>query len=856
MKLFDSKFLGRRPSLESSQQSHVNRRSISSPIAQSTAAALSSARSNQTSILSSPQRSTNSKAVLISSATSVLDSSSSVSCSTQHNNHRSGHAPHVSDNNKTKIDEDDLDAYVAPPIVYSAASSSHPRQLVILNSCDVMRGGRGAASSLVVGGGVAGRRRLRRRLPLVDNSNNLHNLGPRPILLSNMLLFAFVLICCVGVQPIAALQYDIWFKYPHPYTKVDPVQYCKEDIATPDCRSQMPVYTNTLDSEKTLIPYTYNQFDFCPSVEANTYEYSARTEWDDHIRLSSFDIKFLRNEDCKLLCKKEYRMMSHIDLYRLEELRLGLSRQYYHHWFTDNFPTSWCFKQNPLQCFIGFPMGFATDERGQPEDRRIKLTNSSAYKPNAVYIFNHFDFTIIYESGVGKEWGGGPSADKMGRITAIRVSPRSITHNTTGANKCGADLAPMEIPPYYHYGQNLTLRIYYSYSIKFVQDESMKWEQRWKYLESTLPGTASGRITLILAILLLFALAAPTAYSFIRTFFSDRRLGLLNQSDSATWKLIANDVFREPSQPQLFSILVGAGTQYIVCIILSEILSIFMYLTSTTFFVLIVLFFVAMLGFCGGYVAVRLYKTFGGATWKKNCFLVGLLNPVVVISCLFVSRNLLLLFQGSLIALPVGPIGALFILALVYGLCLPSTFAGGHFANRNPSIEFPVRPTANPREIPLQPLYFHPAVGVVVSGLIPFLSFLFVESYPFYDNGGWIITCIAVLICLQTAISTTYFFLAREEHRWWWITFASSGFGAVYYLVHSLIYISTTLILDGFMTTFLYFSFAFFLCLALFLLTSTLGFMAGFFFVWRIYSQAQPSPDMNYAVFHKESNNN
>lgn len=280
MKLFDSKFLGRRPSIESSQQSQVNRHYLSSVSQQS------AARNNPISTTSSSAQhrslsSSNFKAFVSKSCTtSSQDSSSSVvalSCSNHNNSNPSGH---VVVEGSTKIDEDDINSSPSPPLPYSASSSSsHLRQLVIVNRCDVMRGGRGAVTSLINGGpSVAGRpdRLRRRRLAPQPHTSRLNNQGPRPILLSNMLLFAFVLICYVGVQPIAALQYDIWFKYPHPYTKVDPVQYCKEDIATPDCRSQMPVYTNTLDSEKTLIPYTYNQFDFCPSVEANTYEYSAR----------------------------------------------------------------------------------------------------------------------------------------------------------------------------------------------------------------------------------------------------------------------------------------------------------------------------------------------------------------------------------------------------------------------------------------------------------------------------------------------------------------------------------------------------------------------------------------------------
>lgn len=701
------------------------------------------------------------------------------------------------------------------------------------------------------------------------------------------------LVSLIYLAPIltSAFQYDIWFKYPHPYTQTDPINYCPESVAasTRQCQSSLPIYVNTLDSPKTLIPYTITQLlDFCPLQEAREYDHSQHTEWDDNIRLAPFDIKFNRNEECKILCKKTYKMNSNADLYRLEELKLGLTRDYYHHWFTDTFPFSWCYKQSlssasgaqspsaglnsntrGKECFIGFPIGYSTDERGLPEDERVPIGNFT--KPSAMFLFNHFDFTIFYESGEGKTWAGKAGA-QAGRITVLRINPRSINHElssalspatngqqspsaSTSSNKCSYSMPPLEIPAPNHYGLNMTLQISYSYSVKFVEDEpSAVWSQRWQRLESTLPGTAKGKWIFMLAIVLLLGTAIPAAYSIARTLFSDRVLIFVNprdETDEAAWKVLAGDIFREPLYIGLFSVLVGSGCQFIASVILSEFFSTFISFFSTTLLVIVVVLFVVVHGFVGGYAAIRLYRTFGGEQWHPICMFVTLLNPLVIFCMLVMSRNLLLLYNGSLMALNVGLFGSIFMTCLCFAISLPSALAGGNVAFKMSAIEFPVRPTANQRALPEQLIWRQPLLTTLVVGFIPLFCFWSVESYPFYDSGGYIITVITILIVICLSISHCYFHLSQYDYRWWWRSYLSCGIAAGYYFLHCVYYICTNLFIDTLSNAILYLSFAFFICLALFLLTGTIGFVVTFAFLWQTYSRTNASPDMNYAMFQK-----
>lgn len=699
----------------------------------------------------------------------------------------------------------------------------------------------------------------------------------------------------IATNEARAFQYDIWFKYPHPYTQTDPVNYCPESLATGrQCQASLPIYVNTLDSPKTLIPYAINQLlDFCNLQEAREYDHSQHTEWDDNIRLAPFDIKFMRNEECKVLCNKVYKLNSNSDLYRLEELKLGLTRDYYHHWFTDTFPFSWCYRQSPVEprssergpgsglnsntrgkeCFIGFPIGYSTDDRGLPEDERVPIGNFT--KPNAMFLFNHFEFNIFYESGEGKSWAG-KSGAQYGRITALRVTPRSINHELTGAiggaqpaaatnaqqaggasnkNKCSYSLPPLEIPSPHHYGMNMTIPISYSYSVKFIQDEpSASWPQRWQRLESTLPGTAKGKWIFLFAILMLLATALPAAYALARTIFADRVLLYINprdEVDEAAWKVLAGDIFREPLYIGLFSVLVGSGCQFIASVVLSEFFSTFISFFSTTILVIVVLMFVVVHGFVGGYAAIRLYRTFGGEQWRAICMFVTLLNPLVIFCMLVMSRNLLLLYNGSLLALNIGLFGSFFMTTLCFAISLPSALAGGNVAFKMSSIEFPVRPTANQRELPEQLLWKQPLFTTLAAGLIPLFCFWSVESYPFYDSGGYIITVITILIVVSLSLAHCYYHLTQYDYRWWWRSYLCCGIAAGYYFLHCVYYISSNLYVDSFSNALLYLSFAFFICLALFLLTGTIGFMVTFAFLWQTYARTNASPDMNYAMFQK-----
>lgn len=711
-------------------------------------------------------------------------------------------------------------------------------------------------------------------------------LTPKPVTQSHIgcsLLVTLILFTCAPLQT-EALQYDLWFKYPHPFTPAEPVNYCPKSVGpaskSSTCQaSKLPVFINSVDSPKTFIPLSITQvLDFCPVSEVRILTDAMLTSWDDYITLSSFEIRWPQREECKLLCKKKYAMNSSEYASMVERLAYGLKRDYYHHWFADTLPFNWCYKFNveqqhsplrtivkPTECTTSFPIGYVTDDRGLPVDERVPIGNFS--KQNAMFLYNHFEFTIYYETGEGKSWSG-RMGNKVGRVTYLRINPRSINHEANGpvampigttqmdSSACSTKLPPIEIP-YNNY--NTSMSIIYSYSVDFVIDDDPAdgvWERRWHRLETLLPGMTRAKWIAALAILIFIASLVPAAYAVARTIFTDRVLIFVNPRDDsaqeAAWKTLAGDIFREPSHITVLSSLVGSGCQFVVITTIGELVTVFIFLPIALLLVVVLLIFLCC-NFLGGYAGIRLYQTFGGERWVRVCCFISLLNPILITYPMAIARDQLLFQNGSELAKELlGTLAHLSALIFLFLLALLPTLAGGNMAFRQSSMKFPVRPTANER-IMLEPLVWRkPAIMIAFYSLIIAICIWFSEAYPMVGNGGYFITVIGISIVVCLSISHCYLHLSQYDHRWWWRPYLVSGLAAIYYFIYCAYYVFNNLYVDSFVSAILYLAIQLLTCICFFMLIGTIGFAATFLFLWHTYSRTNPSPDMNYAMFQKD----
>lgn len=623
-----------------------------------------------------------------------------------------------------------------------------------------------------------------------------------------------------------------------------PVNYCEEGKATGTCQPHVILYVNRLNSEEAVIPYEYNHFDFCAADESESpVENLGQVVFGERIRPSPYNISFLKDVNCALVCCKTYDLNKMNDVETVNNLKKGMLKNYQHHWIVDTMPVTWCYQVEGNQhfCSTGFPMGCYVNSAGQPKDACVM--NTMFNKPDTFYIFNHVDITIRYHSGEAETWGVG-FKDKGGRIVRIKIRPRSIKNQIE--KSCTTDLLPMDIP---NKLKTDTLTINYTYSVSFIKDNSVKWSSRWDYILESMPHTNIQWFSILNSLVIVLFLTGMVAMILLRTLHKDiARYNQIESADDAQeefgWKLVHGDVFRPPRKGMLLAVLLGSGVQVFFMALITLFFACLGFLSPANRGALMTCAMVlyVCLGTPAGYVSARMYKAFGGIKWKSNVLLTSIVCPGCVFILFFVM-NLMLWAKGSSGATPFTTLLAL--LSLWFGISLPLTFVGAYFGFKKRTIEHPVRTNQIPRQIPEQSIYTQPIPGIIMGGILPF-GCIFIQLF-FILNSIWssqvyymfgflfLVFIILVITCSETTILLCYFHLCAEDYHWWWRSFLTSGFTGFYLFIYCIHFFVTKLNITDAASTFLYFGYTLLMVFLFFLLTGTVGFFACFWFVRKIY---------------------
>ena len=81
-----------------------------------------------------------------------------------------------------------------------------------------------------------------------------------------------------------------------------------------------------------------------------------------------------------------------------------------------------------------------------------------------------------------------------------------------------------------------------------------------------------------------------------------------------------------------------------------------------------------------------------------------------------------------------------------------------------------------------------------------------------------------------------YFQLCNEDYNWWWRAFLNSGSAGFYLLGYSFVYFFTQLDMVGFVPCMVYFAYMTIGALLFAITTGTVGFLASWWFVLKIYA--------------------
>ncbi|XP_070538417.1 transmembrane 9 superfamily member 2-like [Ptychodera flava] len=625
-----------------------------------------------------------------------------------------------------------------------------------------------------------------------------------------------------------------------------PVSYCEKAKETETCKSRIDVFVNRLDSVESVIPYEYEKFDFCTTNKRSSpTENLGQVVFGERIRLSPYNISFNNPEQCKSLCKKEYKTKDKDQIKHLRFLMDGLKQNYQHHWIIDNMPVTWCYDvegtaastQNKY-CSPGFPIGCYVTAKKTPKDACV--INPAYSEKDTYYVFNHVDLKIAYHP---IEDEGPPTA---ARLLSAKLEPRSIKHQKEG--DCAEGLPPMAIPG--DLSSLETVSILYTYSVSFEPKYDIKWASRWDYILDSMPHTNIQWFSIMNSLVIVLFLSGMVAMIMLRTLHKD--IARYNQIDSAEdaqeefgWKLVHGDVFRSPRRGMMLSVLLGTGTQIFFLVFITLVFACLGFLSPAnrgSLMTCVLVLFVC-LGTPAGYVAARMYKTFGGERWKTNVLMTCFFIPGIVFIDFF-TLNLVLWGEGSSAAIPFTTLLAL--LGLWFGVSTPLIFLGAYLGFKKRPIEYPVRTNQIPRQIPEQSFYTKPLPGIVMGGVLPF-GCIFIQLFfilnsiwshqMYYMFGFLFLVCIILIItCSEATVLLCYFHLCAEDYHWWWRSFLTSGFTAIYLFIYCIHYFVSKLTIEGIASTVLYFGYTSIMVLLFFLFCGTVGFFACFWFVIKIYS--------------------
>ncbi|XP_018410570.1 PREDICTED: transmembrane 9 superfamily member 2-like [Nanorana parkeri] len=615
-----------------------------------------------------------------------------------------------------------------------------------------------------------------------------------------------------------------------------PVSFCEKGSEKENCKSEIQLFVNRLDSVESVLPYDYDSFDFCKDKnEKHPSENLGQVLFGERIASSPYIFHFNKNESCALVCKTEYD--ANLKASDLDFIKKGIQFNYQHHWIIDNMPVTWCYDVEDGQkfCSPGFPIGCAITSDGRVKDACV--INTEFNKKDTFYLFNHVDITITYHSGKDENWDGG-------RLVAARLEPKSYKQSNVKELKCEGH--PMEIP------KDLTshLDVIYTYSVTFKENNTIKWASRWDYILESMPHTNIQWFSIMNSLVIVLFLSGMVAMIMLRTLHKD--IARYNQIDSSEdaqeefgWKLVHGDIFRPPKKGMLLSVFLGQGTQIFIMTFITLFLACLGFLSPANRGALMTCAVVlwVLLGTPAGYVSARMYKTFGGERWKSNVLLTALLCPGIIFADFFIM-NVILWVKHSSAAIPFGTLVA--VLAMWFGISVPLTFLGAYFGFKDRPIEHPVRTNQIPRQIPTQSFFTKPFPGIVMGGILPFgcifiqLFFILnsIWSHQMYYMFGFLFLVFIILLitCSEATILLCYFHLCAEDYHWWWRSFLTSGFTAVYLFIYAIHYFFSKLQITGTASTILYFGYTMIMVLIFFLFTGTIGFFACYWFVRKIYS--------------------
>ncbi|KAJ8110383.1 hypothetical protein OPT61_g6768 [Boeremia exigua] len=650
----------------------------------------------------------------------------------------------------------------------------------------------------------------------------------------------------------------------------------------------IPLFVNKVYSDHSELQYAFAELPFvCPptgyiraghltsgtSITLNLGEVLRG----DRIVVSDYELVMGVDEEARYLCSQTIGLEG---IHRAKEL---VRDGYVAEWIVDNLPGATSFQtvdKSRKYYAAGFKLG----------DEIVLGTGG----PAEYALNNHVTFVIRYHRAPGKD---GKRGKKV--IVGFEVFPKSITANGRNDSGLPAQIEgehePLVLVPHAN-STNTTdvdnepsfLTVPYTYSVYWREDDHLEWQNRWDTYFAAQDDSANahwlammnslvtcGLLTIVFSVVL-----TRTIRSDIRGHQDTTLLGMKSTSnrkssspkrekhnllgpmadidtidtelddeveDITGWKLLYGDVFRTPAYGGLLSSLIGSGTQLLYMAFGLLILSALGVLNPSFRggYISVAIGLFVFAGVFSGYFSARLYKTFGGQLWQKSAIVTASLVPGLSFATIFIL-NLFVWVQASSTALPFGTLIALVMLWLF--VQLPLVYLGSWFGfERMGAYVHPIRANAIPRQIPDQRWYFKSGQRLLIAGFVPFtiifvelmfaIRSLWIDKTTYYYAFGFagVVGAVLAITIVEVTIVATYFLLCSEDHHWWWHSFIIGGSSSIWVYAYMIYCYFTSLHITGFVSSMLFFAYGLLACGLYALLTGTIGFLASYVFVRRIY---------------------
>jgi len=395
----------------------------------------------------------------------------------------------------------------------------------------------------------------------------------------------------------------------------------------------------------------------------------------------------------------------------------------------------------------------------------------------------------------------------------------------------------------------------FTYSVTWIKTDVPYDERFAKYLDDNFFEHQIHWFSIFNSFMMVIFLAGLVSMILMRTLKRDyARYSRDDEDDSADvgddsgWKQIHADVFRPPPHLILFASLVGTGHQLVILIfmvIAISFLGTFYEDRGTTVTAFIVCY--AFTSFIAGYSSGGYYARNEGKNWIKCMIITAIIFPVTCF-CIAIYLDFIAMAYESLASIPFGTMVAVFFIwsLISFPLTVVGTIVG---RNWNGTADNPCRVSPVPHNIPEKKWYLHPAVNIILGGILPFGS-IFIEMYfmftsfwhyKYYYVYGFLLMVYVILIVVTVCVTivSTYFLLNSEDYRWQWVSFLSASSTAGYVFLYSIYYFFVKTKMNGFFQTSFYFGYTLMFCIGLGLMCGALGFIGTSIFVKRIYQNVK-----------------